>query len=100
MRALIELLQPKKYIFNAGFQFAFTNESRPIDPPRQNFGPPCRFRALECAYSFNGLGCSVSRSTQTTPFRKATWRSLLLDCTAPLVVLEPVLEICPLREAR
>ena len=43
----------------------------------------------------------ISCSAQATSFRKATWSSPHdRNWTTPLVVLEPVLEICPLREAR
>ena len=49
----------------------------------------------------NGLGCSVSCSTQATSFRKATWSSPCLGLRATVGgLLEHVLEICPLREAR
>ena len=52
---------------------------------------------------FNGLGSSVSCSTQATSLRKATWSSPCLElwnCVPPLMVLELVLEIGAPREAR
>ena len=48
---------------------------------------------------FNGLGCSVSCSTQATSFRKATWSSPCLGLRATVGgLLEHVLEIGAPRE--
>ena len=49
----------------------------------------------------NGLGCSVSRSTQTTSFRTATWRSPLFETARHRWwSWSQFSKICPLREAR
>ena len=98
-RALLsELLQPKKVIFYAGFLVRLYHMNTPHRPTEADFRSTVPFSRTGMRL-FNGLGCSVSCSTQATSFRKATWSSPCLGLRAAVGgLLEHVLEIGAPRE--
>ena len=98
-RALSELLQPKKIILYAGFLVRLYHMNTPHRPNEADFWYNVPFSRTGMRL-FNGLGCSVSCSIQATSSEKRRGAHRDWNCTTLLVVLEPVLEICPLREAR
>ena len=84
-RALSELLQPKKVILHAGFLVRLYKRITPHRPTEADFRSTVPFSRSGMRL-FNGLGCSVSCSTQATSSEKRRRAHRVWDCVPPLVV--------------